>query len=112
MVRLVDQFDPEAVNLALSYRYLLAVGGISLACGIVFGLRLNIAAILVLSVVFGGLAFFVTLGMGSPFVTSIILAAVALVFLQIGYIVGIVVRPRTREASSREDVSPQKSNSR
>lgn len=109
---MVDQVDPEVVNTALSYRYLIATGGIALALGFASGFRLNVAAILVLSVVFGGAVFFVTLWMSAPLVTGILVAGTAMALLQFGYFLGILVRPHTRLASSSDRVSPQKSNTR
>jgi len=112
VVRLVEQLDAQVLNVTLSYRHFLAIGGMALALGFASGFRLNIAAILVISIV-GGVATFATaLGFDVAFIASIVLAAVAVVCLQIGYLLGILIRPRPREASSRESITAQKSNSR
>lgn len=109
---MVDQLDPEVANTALSYSYLIAVGGILLVSGFSFGFLLNIGAILVLSVLCSGAVFLIALGTGAPLVASLILAATTPAILQIGYFLGILFRRTTRDAAASEAVSPQKSNSR
>jgi hypothetical protein len=110
VVRLVEQLDAQVVNLTLSYRHFLAIGGMALAFGFASGFRLNIAAILVISIAAGLISFATTLGFGLPFGMGFIMAVVTVVSLQTGYFLGILIRPRPREASSQESISAQKSN--
>lgn len=108
---LVDQFDLEVANIALSYRYFIAIGFITIALGFILGFSLKVGAILVCSAILSVAAFFTALGFGASLVTSIVVAVATLLFLQIGYFLGIVVRPRTRERASSEAASPRHSNS-
>jgi len=110
VVRLVEQLDAQGVYVTLSYRHFLAIGGMALAFGIASGFRLNIAAILVLSIAAGLVTLMTALGLGVAFGTSVIASGAAVVFLQAGYFLTILIRPRPREVSSQESISAQKSN--
>jgi lysylphosphatidylglycerol synthetase-like protein (DUF2156 family) len=112
VVRLAEQIDAQVVNITLSFGHFLAIGGVALAIGFAAGFRLNIAAIFVISVVAAVVTFATTLGFGVAVFSSAILAVAAILCIQIGYFAGILIRPRSREASSRESITAQKSNSR
>lgn len=97
---MIDQLDPDASF----YFYLTASGGIALVSGYAAGLRLNVGALLIISMVFGLAGFFMSLGLGFSALSSIGFAALAVVALQLGYFTAMLTRraaPRTASSDDR-----------